>query len=331
VDDNATNRQVLAGLLTSLECRHEEVPDADAALAKLTSAALDGDPFHIAILDMLMPDIDGETLGRLIRENSALEDTALVMMTSSGKRGDAGRLEQTGFVAYLPKPVSQSHLIDTLLTIIGRRPEDTSPPARLITQHTIDEDRKRKIRILLAEDNIINQKVALKMLENMGYHADAVANGLEAVTALKTIPYDLVLMDVQMPEMDGFEVTRVIRDPQSEVSNPDIPVIAMTAHTMKGDREKCLETGMNDYLSKPVQQDELTEIINRWAFHIVSDGHDLPHDLPEESLPVFYKDELLQRLGGDEQMYRELINLFLNDLPCGSGAEDRRNRNTGKP
>lgn len=254
MDDNATKRDVLAGLLKHWGCRYEDAPDAETALEKLHHAVDAGDPFHIAILDMLMPHTDGETLGRLIRDESAFIDTALVMMTSGGKRGDAGRLEQIGFDAYLTKPVRRAHLSDTLLTILGRT-ADYSAPSGLITRYSIDEDQRRKVRILLAEDNVINQKVALKMLENMGYRGDAVANGQEAVTALQTIPYDLVLMDIQMPEMDGLEATRTIRNLQSSVSNSTLPIIAMTAHTMKGDREKCLEAGMDDFLSKPILED----------------------------------------------------------------------------
>jgi len=133
----------------------------------------------------------------------------------------------------------------------------------IITRHSIADDRKQKIRIMLAEDNIINQKVALKILENLGYHADAVANGKEALNALETLSYDLVLMDVQMPEMDGFEATKKIRDSESAFRN--LPVIAMTAQAMKGDREKCLKAGMDDYVSKPVRPQELEEVIKKWT------------------------------------------------------------------
>jgi CheY-like chemotaxis protein len=162
-------------------------------------------------------------------------------------------LKEIGFAAYLNKPVKKSHLYDCLVTVMGipsSLEKERSIP--IITRHGLEEAKKRRIRILVAEDNVVNQKVALRILEKLGYRADAVANGQEAVTALEKIPYDLVLMDVQMPEMDGFEATGVIRDPTSRVRNHDIPVIAMTAHAMKGDREKCLEAGMDDYVSKPV-------------------------------------------------------------------------------
>ena len=314
MDDNATKRDVLAGLLKHWGCRYEDAPDAETALEKLHHAVDAGDPFHIAILDMLMPHTDGETLGRLIRDESAFIDTALVMMTSGGKRGDAGRLEQIGFDAYLTKPVRRAHLSDTLLTILGRT-ADYSAPSGLITRYSIDEDQRRKVRILLAEDNVINQKVALKMLENMGYRADAVANGLEAVTALQTIPYDLVLMDIQMPEMDGLEATPTIRNLQSSVSNSTLPIIAVTAHTMKGDREKCLEAGMDDYLSKPIQSEELTEILAQWAYTDLSREMELSDFTSEEPASVFDTTALLERLDGDETLCEQVISLFLEDLP----------------
>ncbi|MBW2164751.1 MAG: response regulator [Deltaproteobacteria bacterium] len=203
VDDNATNRRVVAGMLSSQECRHEEVENAATALDRLRAAAASGDPFRIAILDMVMPEMDGETLGRMIKDDPALRDTVLVMMTSIGSRGDAGRFEKAGFAVYLTKPVKQSRLFNCLMAAIGRKPSDQTPPNRIITRHTVAEKSKQKARILLAEDNIINQKVALKVLEKLGYRADVVANGLEALKALEMIPYDIVLMDVQMPEMDG--------------------------------------------------------------------------------------------------------------------------------
>ncbi|MFH1740673.1 MAG: PAS domain S-box protein, partial [bacterium] len=231
VDDNRTNRLVMEKQLLSWRCRHDEAPDGETALKKLREAAKERDPFDIAILDMQMPEMTGETLGRKIKEDPLLHDTLLVMMTSIGRRGDAARLAEIGFSAYLTKPVKQSEVYDCLVTVLGRKARRGDSPAKpIVTRHAVVEDRKRRIRILLAEDNIVNQKVALKILEKHGYRADAVANGLEAIKALETMPYDLVLMDIQMPEMDGFEATRRIRDASSSVANHDIPIIALTAH-----------------------------------------------------------------------------------------------------
>ncbi len=265
VDDNATNRRWLTILLDAWGCRHDEVPDAGSALQKLREAVDAKDPFRIALLDMQMPGMDGETLGGKIKEYPALCETCLVMMTSIVERGDIARLEKAGFSAYLSKPVKQSILHDCLAAVHSgdRYPSDGSAKS-IVTVHSIADAGRRWVRILLVEDNMVNQKVAMAMLKKLGYRADAVANGLEAVKALELIPYDLVLMDCQMPEMDGYEATGVIRDPGSRVLAHDIPIIAMTAHAMRGDREKCLESGMDDYISKPVDPQALAGVMEMW-------------------------------------------------------------------
>jgi signal transduction histidine kinase/PleD family two-component response regulator/HAMP domain-containing protein len=295
VDDNATNRRVVAGMLSPWECRHEEVSDAKTALDRLRAATVSGDPFRIAILDMVMPEMDGETLGRIIKDDPALRDTVLVMMTSIGTRGDAGRFEKAGFSVYLTKPVKRSQLFNCLMTAIGRKPSGQTSPDRIITRHTVAEKSKQKTRILLAEDNIINQKVALKVLEKLGYRADVVVNGLETLKALEMIPYDMVLMDVQMPEMDGLEATKKIRkrekliaqkkdagfsDELSALSfqhsarSKHIPIIAMTAHAMEGDRKMCLKAGMDDYLTKPIRPGKFGETIAQWIPDNAAAGQD---------------------------------------------------------
>jgi PAS domain S-box-containing protein len=265
VDDHATNRLVLRELLRSWDCRFEEAENGEQALERLREALAETDPFRIALVDMQMPVMDGATLGGKIKADPDLNPTRLVMLTSAGMRGDASRLKAIGFSAYLNKPVKKSHLYDSLATVLGI----PSTPSRerstpIITRYGLEEAKKRRVRILVAEDNVVNQKVALHILQKLGYRADAVADGREAVMALETIPYDLVLMDVQMPQMDGFEATWVIRDPASRVRNHHIPVIAMTAHAMKGDREKCLEAGMDDYVSKPVTALALNEILEKY-------------------------------------------------------------------
>ena len=262
VDDNATNRRLLALLLDSWNCRHDEAAGAEAALAKLREAAARNDPFRIAVLDMNMPGMTGEALGEAIKDDADLRETRLVMMTSIGQRGDAARLRKIGFSAYLTKPVKQSTLHDCLATVVGATGNVWAERDRpLVTRHTIAENNRAGARILVAEDNAVNQKVAIRMLEKLGHHADAVANGREAIEALESIPYDLVLMDCQMPEMDGYEATREIRNPQSSVLNPNVPIIAMTANAMRGDREKCLEAGMDDYVAKPVKREALAEAV----------------------------------------------------------------------
>jgi CheY-like chemotaxis protein len=260
VDDNDTNRLLVTTLLRRWGCRFEEASDGKGALDRLLEATGGGDPFDVALLDMLMPGMDGAELGRRIGENPAFRETQLIMMTSLGERGERARLADLNFAGYLTKPLRQSQLQECLASVLGRtKPVATVQPRRRVALSTEARSIKRGARILLAEDNVINQLVALKILGKLGYRADAVANGLEVIKALETIPYDLVLMDCQMPEMDGFEATRAIRN-----SKTDIPIIAMTANAMKGDRELCLEAGMNDYLSKPVKPVELAAALERW-------------------------------------------------------------------
>ena len=269
VDDNATSREILTTRLTSWGMRPSEAQDGPGALQALYRALDENDPFRIAVIDMQMPGMDGEALGRAIKADERLADTRMVMLTSLGTRGDARRFEEIGFAAYATKPIRHQELKAVLSLALTERAGAEPTPRPIVTRHTARETLNRfagrKARILLAEDNITNQQVALGILKKLGLRADAVANGAEAVKALETIPYDLVLMDVQMPEMDGLEATRRIRNPQSAVVQiTRIPIIAMTAHAMQGDRERCLEAGMNDYVSKPVSPQALAEALEKW-------------------------------------------------------------------
>jgi CheY-like chemotaxis protein/HPt (histidine-containing phosphotransfer) domain-containing protein len=235
------------------------------------------------------------------------------MLTSAGQRGDAAALQEIGFAAYLNKPVRNSHLYECLTTVLGIPVGGSEGSARqMITRHSLKEGKKRRTRILVAEDNVVNQKVALRILEKLGYRADAVANGQEAVTALETVPYDLVLMDVQMPEMNGLEATRAIRGSQAKVLCRDIPVVAMTAHALKGDRDKCLEAGMNDYIGKPVTTSALKEILERLLGADRNGKASCPPPAPTLPVPVN-----VQRLNditdGDLAFEQELIESFLAD------------------
>jgi signal transduction histidine kinase/CheY-like chemotaxis protein/HPt (histidine-containing phosphotransfer) domain-containing protein len=313
VDDNPTNRMVLRELLGSWECRFEEASDGPQALAWLHRAVEEKDPFRIVLLDMQMPGMDGKTLGQRIKADPALADTRLVMLTSVGQRGDAQKFQEVGFSAYMTKPVKVSQLYDCLATVLGAGssgPERAVKP--IITRHTLMEDKKRRVRILVAEDNAVNQKVAARILEKLGYRADVAANGQEAVTALEKIPYDLVLMDLQMPEMNGFEATRVIRDPASRVLRHDIPIVAMTAHALKGDRERCLKAGMDGYVSKPVTPLGLAEVLQRELGGGASSGEPVSKADPYEASPV--EIEQIQEVAeGDAEFERDLIETFLLD------------------
>ena len=268
VDDNATNRKLMATLLKHWGCRFEVAIDGSEGLTMMHEAAQGGDPFRIALLDQAMPDMDGMELGRLIKAEPLLQSTLMVMITSLARRGDVAVLDQIGFAGYLPKPVRQAQLYGCLELVLLRdvdpQNEAIQQPHSIITRHTVAESGRQGIRILLAEDNAINQRVAQHMLKTLGYNTDVVADGREALRALEMIDYDLVLMDCQMPDMNGFESTVAIRDAGSRVLNHRVPIIAMTANATQEDRRKCLEIGMDDYLSKPVHKEDLAEIIGKW-------------------------------------------------------------------
>ena len=330
VDDNATNRHVLREQLKSWGCRFNEASSGEEALRKMRQGIDDHRPFDLAILDMQMPGMDGETLGQKIKQDSDLKNTILVLMTSIGKRGDAKRLEKIGFVGYLTKPVKQSQLYDCLVTV-SRLQNETAleQPMSIFTRHTICEKQQRTARILLAEDNITNQKVALSTLIKFGYSADVVKNGKEAVEALKKIPYDIVLMDCQMPGMDGYEATDKIRkwekklkdgsadcsdsNLESTAGSKRVPIIAMTAHALKGDRKKCLNAGMDDYIAKPIHPKKLCDVIEKW---LNEPEGTVEAKIVHESSPkddIFDKNSFLDRLLGDEDLAKEIIKGFIED------------------
>ncbi|MBM9536349.1 PAS domain S-box protein [Desulfobulbus alkaliphilus] len=328
VDDNATNRELLTVRLKSWGMRPAEAADGSTALTALYRAVDDADPFLLAVIDMQMPNMDGETLGRSIRADSRLRATRLIMLTSLGARGDARRFAEIGFSAYLTKPVRLEELQGALSLALTAGDTSQTTPRAITTRHTVREAlghfHTSEARILLAEDNPTNQQVALGILKKLGLKADAVANGKEAVKAVRTIPYDLVLMDVQMPVMDGLEATRQIRRYQSALDTTPVPIIAMTAHAMRGDRERCLQAGMNDYLTKPVVPTTLIETLQQWlprekATH---DGHGTAQvamntetTVQGAETLVWDKKGMVARLMDDEQLARTIVAGFLEDLP----------------
>jgi two-component system, sensor histidine kinase and response regulator len=264
VDDSQTNLDILTSYLQAWGCLCDTARGGDMALSLMHAVTKVGAPFDLLITDMRMPRMDGAELGLCVQRDPALKGTAMVMLTSQGLRGEAAKMKSIGFTAYLTKPIRRSQLFDCLVTVVGgRREVAEGGKPQLVTRHSIVEDKKRRIRILLAEDNSVNRKLALHLLEKFGFQADAVANGREAVQALEMAPYDLVLMDLQMPEMDGIEATRAIRDTTAKVKNREVPIIALTAHAMNGDRERCLREGMNDYVAKPIEPEELLAAIMR--------------------------------------------------------------------
>ncbi|MBI2964456.1 MAG: response regulator [Deltaproteobacteria bacterium] len=273
VDDNDLNRRILAEQLLRWNMRGSAVASGKEALRALREAYVGGEPFHMALLDFHMPEMDGEMLGRAIKADRALADTVLLLMTSGGQRGDAKRMAEAGFAAYLTKPVVGSVLLDAIATAwAGRALGDE---AVLITRHSLPQHPgagakppstdagEPRARVLLAEDNPTNQRVARLTLERLGCRVDTAANGKEAVEMLESLPYDVVFMDCQMPEMDGYEATREIR--RREGAGRRIPIVALTAHAMDGDRRKCLAAGMDDYVSKPMRREAVHGALRRWV------------------------------------------------------------------
>ncbi|MGC8603058.1 MAG: response regulator, partial [Desulfomonilaceae bacterium] len=266
VDDNATNRRLLEAYLDSWGCQFNLVDGGPAALAELRNAQISGNPYEIALIDMQMPGMDGETLGETIKRDPLIGEIVLIMMTSLSRRGDAKRLEEKGFAGYLTKPVRQKQLHDCLLMSLGQACAAVGHEnRRIVTRHTIAESKRKRLSVLVAEDNYTNQRLAVSVLEKMGHDVHAVSNGLEALDTMKNHKYDVVLMDVQMPIMNGLETTRIVRQGDGSVLDPETRIIAMTAHAMKGDREKCLEAGMDDYITKPIQARDLADVLERWT------------------------------------------------------------------
>ncbi len=300
VDDSATNREILIHQLASWSVRAEGAAGGAEALAMLQREAAGKDLYKIAILDMQMPEMDGLALARAIQAVPALSSTRLVMMSSLAQRIESEMMQAAGIAACLTKPVKQSALLDCLVTILqeGRAVGEARRAAPRIERQAPSPAKRKHFRVLVVEDNSVNQKVALLQLQKLGYEADAVGNGIEAIAALARIPYNLILMDCQMPEMDGFAATAEIRRREGPMQH--VPIIAMTASAMASDREKCLGAGMDDYISKPIKLEHLAAVLARW-------------DAPLDSSVI----EGLRRLGGENRPspLRALIGLFLTETP----------------
>ncbi len=322
VDNNQSNRKILMAQLVSMGADVSEAADAEIAMEKIKRKAQENIFYDLAILDMHMPGMTGDALGLAIKNDPFGADIKLVSMLSLGRRGDALRFHSIIFSACLTKPLRYSELGDILAAVILGESVDKKENGRI--RHLDGDIKASNVRILLAEDNITNQIVAKGILEKFGYYVDAVANGIEAVSSLEKIPYDLVLMDLQMPELDGLEATRMIRNTESNVINPDIPVIAMTANAMAGDREKCLNAGMNDYISKPVDPIILAEKIEKWLNFIkprnperyTVDAKKIDEKSSGEHKPeTFNPETLMANLMGDESLIASVISSFLEDMP----------------
>jgi two-component system sensor histidine kinase/response regulator len=310
VDDNATNRLVLQEMTSSWGLEPSEAKDEEEAVSKIESALESGMPYQVVLLDSRLSRIDGFEVAKRLKESPYGEDLRIILLTSMGSKGDAAQCAKFGVSAYLVKPVKQSDLLDAILMALGY-PADEKVP--LITRYTIEEARKR-LRILVVEDNVVNQKVASAMLEKRGHGVVIASNGREALGFLDKENFDLILMDVQMPEMDGFEATRLIRQREKE-DGGQIPIVAMTAHAMKGDRERCLEAGMDDYVSKPIRDANLFSVIQKLVKGLenkkqVRRLRHLEHINPADQ-GVFDLSEAMRAVDGDQDLFKEIASLFL--------------------
>jgi two-component system sensor histidine kinase/response regulator len=326
VDDNATNRRILGERLRRWGCAPALAENGEAALQALSKARSNGSPFALVLTDARMPKMDGFTLAELIQKDHQLAGATIMMLTSGGRRGDASLCRRLGVAAYLTKPVGQSELWEAILSVIGAS-SHPHEPRTLVTRHTLREARSMSsenpstftgLRILLAEDNAVNQAVATRLLNKMGHEVVVAENGLQALAALERQTFDLVIMDVQMPEMDGFEATAEIRRREREQGG-HLPIVAMTAHAMKGDRERCLAAGMDAYITKPVQRRDLYEAIEKVMAESAASRLAVPSKAAEQSLirekekPFDYA-AALDRLEGDQELLAELATLFLGGV-----------------
>lgn len=319
VDDNCTNRTILEKMIRGFGCNAFAVSSGKEAINILKSFSGLNKPFQLVLLDMQMPEMDGEEVLAQIKNTPEISDTTVIILTSMGQRGDAARLEAMGCNGYLLKPVRQKELFGALLNILGRNKqnEDSKGKMSLITRHSLNEQQRGMTHILLAEDNLTNQKLAIRLLQKAGYPVDVVSNGKEAIQAVQNKNYKMVLMDVQMPEMDGFEATQKIRALGAQFAN--LPIIAMTAYAMAGDRERCLEAGMNDYLSKPLNVDELFKLIEKYSGGIHEDGTNQGAQssldaLFQKSSALFDLEKALPRFGDDLPTFFELLGEFLQHI-----------------
>jgi CheY-like chemotaxis protein len=296
VDDNATNRQILCHQILTWKMQADAAASGPEALRILRAAVQAGKPFELALLDVQMPEMDGVTLARAIKADPVIASTRLIVLASVRQACSTEELKLAGIDTYLLKPVKQSRLFDCLVNVMGKSAaqETAAESVRSRSQDdALRPDRQRETAcILLAEDNYTNQRVALGQLRKLGYNADAVSNGLEALEALQAIPYDIILMDCQMPEMDGYEATRAIRireqssDQRCNWKSP-VYIIAITANAMEGDREKCLAAGMDDYLSKPIRLQELQAVLEHWKSAAQNRSHPIVVSIAQDSKRAF--------------------------------------------
>ncbi|HSR13234.1 MAG TPA: response regulator, partial [Thermodesulfobacteriota bacterium] len=317
VDDNPAARKLIREAIGRWSFRVEEAKSGSSAAARMKAAIREKDPYFLAFLDASMPGMNGLDLAQDLKADQDTAGTRLVTMSSFTHRGSTAKIEEIGFSGYISKPLKTWKIEQCVRGMLS----NPSGPVRVEKSAAPFEGAKtaaavQGAHILLVEDTPINRKVAMKMLEALGYTADHAGNGLEAVKALERGAYDVVLMDVQMPEMDGLEATRQIRQKEGITEGARIPIIAMTAHALKGDRQKCLDAGMDDYLTKPIQKKDLSDALARWIRK--EKGSKMPQDASGKDdlqcdIPVFDRLSLLQQIENNEDLLRELVEGFVED------------------
>jgi CheY-like chemotaxis protein len=313
VDDNESSRMMITEMLEKFSCESVAIAEGSECVPALLSAQQNEDPFQIVLLDWRMPPPDGIAVARLIRDEEAIADTPIVLMTAFGSSKEIEEVGSGLVDAFLLKPIKQSSLFDTIISLFACGEQGGTFSEGLISRESIGREAVRGSRLLLVEDNYINQQVALEILASAGIEVVVVDNGIEGVKAVEQGHFDAVLMDIQMPEMDGFEATKIIR---KNKRSGQLPIIAMTANAMKGDREKCIAAGMNDYISKPIDTTQLFTCLRTWIKTPgkAAEREDLSEDrqtrLPD-SLPGINLSECMSRLGGNRALIVTLLKDFL--------------------
>jgi PAS domain S-box-containing protein len=330
VDDNETNRRILEEILSNWRMKPTLADGGAAALAALTRAADEGDPYSLVLMDVMMPEMDGFTLAERIKQHPEFAQAVVLMLSSADRAGDAARCRDLGLQRYLTKPVRQSELLDTILQVLGVREQlrekgkrgrrgDSKSTSPLRRSNSGRYASRRSCRVLVAEDNPVNQKLALRLLEKHGHVVRLANNGREALELLEQEAFDVILMDVQMPEMGGFEATARIRAAEKD-SGRHIPIVALTAHAMRGDRERCLDAGMDAYVCKPIQEMDLLRVIDELV-PVQPDESDSTAASPKSASPPFANKEpvdliaALDGIGGDRDLLGELASTFLANWP----------------
>jgi len=320
VDDNTTNSRILECLLSSWGMIPAAAWSGPEALRMMEEAHQSGTSFPLVLLDFQMPQMDGFAVAERIKKTEHLAAATIMMLTSGGKRGDAARCRELGVAAYLTKPIRQAELLDAICLALGKKSAEQNESAPLITRHSIRE-RRRPLRVLVAEDNLVNQMLVVTLLMKAGHEVALVGNGVEALKVWKTQSFDVIMMDMQMPEMDGFETVAHIRAQEKE-SGGHIPIVAMTAHALVGDRDRCLAAGMDGYVSKPLDSQKLLDCIDLAVSR--SPGEATARSLrPAMHAPLLdsattslIDEAMLDKLvGGDTALLRELIRIYFETSP----------------